>query len=207
MLVVFERKTGRITTQSIDELPDYLDDEVCYANNAKADKRCGYLKGREPIYAKELRDGVGTFAVPSGGLAISQWMMDLLNIRYLSLFTPEKMEPPYGKMFEQGRSWKEYYKIPEPPSDKVIAIGTQAVKALESYAITGKAEGESDLLITPGYIFKIIKGLLTAFHYPKGPLVALTAALIGVEQCREVYKYALDNKAKFVEFGDRLLVI
>jgi S-adenosylmethionine:tRNA-ribosyltransferase-isomerase (queuine synthetase) len=206
-LVVFRKKTGEIRCEDFNELPDIIDDEVCYANNAKTDRSCTYLRGREPIYASELNNGVGTFAVPSAGIAVQLWMLKLLNLKYLSLFTPESRDIGYTDMIEKGRSWKETYLINDDLDEPVIAFGTQAVKALESYALTGARAGESELLIVPGHVFKLVKGLLTSFHYPKSPLMALTAAMIGVSQCIEVYKYALDTKIKFVEFGDRLLVI
>jgi S-adenosylmethionine:tRNA ribosyltransferase-isomerase len=117
-------------------------------------------------------------------------------------------------MYRDGKSLPEFFRFDDPydASTPMIAIGTTAVKALESFSnvpnvtIEGN-EGTSELLITPGHTFRNVKGILTNFHYPKEPLMALVAAFMGVEQIMEVYKYAVDYGIRFIDFGDRLLVI
>ena len=65
---------------------------------------------------------------------------------------------------------------------------------------------KTQILIAPGYSFKVIKGLVTNFHQPQSTLLLLVAALIG-EDWRKVYDYALDNDFRFLSYGDGSLLL
>ncbi|MDI3318164.1 S-adenosylmethionine:tRNA ribosyltransferase-isomerase [Pinibacter soli] len=64
---------------------------------------------------------------------------------------------------------------------------------------------KTQILIAPGYCFKVIKGLVTNFHQPQSTLLLLVAALIG-EDWRKVYDYALENDFRFLSYGDGSLL-
>ncbi|MDH7464110.1 S-adenosylmethionine:tRNA ribosyltransferase-isomerase [Chitinophagaceae bacterium 26-R-25] len=64
---------------------------------------------------------------------------------------------------------------------------------------------KTQILIAPGYSFKVIKGLVTNFHQPQSTLLLLVAALIG-EDWRKVYDYALENDFRFLSYGDGSLL-
>jgi S-adenosylmethionine:tRNA ribosyltransferase-isomerase len=64
---------------------------------------------------------------------------------------------------------------------------------------------KTQILIAPGYEFKIIKGLITNFHQPQSTLLLLVAALIG-DDWRKVYDYALQNDFRFLSYGDGSLL-
>lgn len=64
---------------------------------------------------------------------------------------------------------------------------------------------ETQILIAPGYPFKIISGLVTNFHQPQSTLLLLVAALMG-ERWRDMYQYALDNDFRFLSYGDGCLL-
>jgi S-adenosylmethionine:tRNA ribosyltransferase-isomerase len=64
---------------------------------------------------------------------------------------------------------------------------------------------KTQILITPGYEFKIVKGLVTNFHQPQSTLLLLVAALIG-DDWRKVYSYALQNNFRFLSYGDGSLL-
>jgi S-adenosylmethionine:tRNA ribosyltransferase-isomerase len=64
----------------------------------------------------------------------------------------------------------------------------------------------TQLLIAPGYSFKVIKGLITNFHQPQSTLLLLVAALIGPDW-RKVYDYALEHDFRFLSYGDGSLLI
>ena len=64
---------------------------------------------------------------------------------------------------------------------------------------------KTQILIAPGYNFKIIKGLITNFHQPQSTLLLLVAALIG-EDWKNVYNYALQNDFRFLSYGDGSLL-
>ena len=61
------------------------------------------------------------------------------------------------------------------------------------------------ILIAPGYKFRIINGLVTNFHQPQSTLLLLVAALIG-DDWRRLYDYALENKFRFLSYGDGCLI-
>jgi S-adenosylmethionine:tRNA ribosyltransferase-isomerase len=64
----------------------------------------------------------------------------------------------------------------------------------------------TQLLITPGYTWRIVAGLVTNFHQPQSTLLLLIAALIG-EDWREIYRYALEHDFRFLSYGDGCLLL
>jgi S-adenosylmethionine:tRNA ribosyltransferase-isomerase len=70
---------------------------------------------------------------------------------------------------------------------------------------TERLIAKTQILIVPGYEFKIIKGLITNFHQPQSTLLLLVAALIGHEW-KNVYDYALQNDFRFLSYGDGSLL-
>lgn len=64
---------------------------------------------------------------------------------------------------------------------------------------------KTQILIAPGYQFRIINGLVTNFHQPQSTLLLLVAALIG-EDWKKVYDYALQNDFRFLSYGDGSLL-
>jgi S-adenosylmethionine:tRNA ribosyltransferase-isomerase len=93
-----------------------------------------------------------------------------------------------------------------------LQAGTVSAKnALESLLIwmkknqSKKLVTKTQLLITPGYNFKIINGLITNFHQPQSTLLLLVAALIG-DDWKKIYEYALNNDFRFLSYGDGCLL-
>ena len=64
---------------------------------------------------------------------------------------------------------------------------------------------KTQILIAPGYDFKIVKGLITNFHQPQSTLLLLVAALIGGNWIK-VYGYALQHDFRFLSYGDGCLL-
>jgi S-adenosylmethionine:tRNA ribosyltransferase-isomerase len=64
-----------------------------------------------------------------------------------------------------------------------------------------KLMGSTQLLIAPGYRFRLADGLVTNFHQPQSTLLLLVAALIGPDW-KAVYHYALENHFRFLSYGD-----
>ncbi len=71
---------------------------------------------------------------------------------------------------------------------------------------TDRLIARTQLLIAPGYVFKIPKALITNFHQPQSTLLLLVAAFIG-EDWRKVYQFALENNFRFLRYGDGCLLI
>ena len=60
---------------------------------------------------------------------------------------------------------------------------------------------KTQIIIAPGYQFKIIKALITNFHQPQSTLLLLVAAITG-DNWRKIYNYALENDFRFLSYGD-----
>jgi len=89
-------------------------------------------------------------------------------------------------------------------ADRVVAIGTTTVRALES-AVRDEHGERTDLFIRPGFDFRVVDALLTNFHQPRSTLLALLAAFVG-PRWRELYEHALGSDYRFLSFGDAMFV-
>ena len=65
-------------------------------------------------------------------------------------------------------------------------------------------DGETQLMIAPGYQYRVIDGLVTNFHQPKSTLLLLVSALIG-DRWHDCYRFALDHGFRFLSYGDSCL--
>lgn len=65
--------------------------------------------------------------------------------------------------------------------------------------------GKTQILITPGYDFKIVNGLMTNFHQPKSTLLLLVSAFVG-DDWKKIYRYAMENDFRFLSYGDGSLL-
>ena len=63
----------------------------------------------------------------------------------------------------------------------------------------------TQILIAPGYLFKIVSGIITNFHQPKSTLLLLISAFAG-GKWREIYDYALAKDFRFLSYGDSMLL-
>ena len=89
-------------------------------------------------------------------------------------------------------------------AERVVAIGTTVVRALES-AARGPASGRTELFIRQGFEFRLVDVLLTNFHVPRSSLLVLVDAFVG-SRWRELYREALADGYRFLSFGDAMLV-
>ena len=92
---------------------------------------------------------------------------------------------------------------------KVFAVGTTATRALETAYIdqTKKGfKGYTKLFIYPGYKFKAVDKLITNFHLPKSSLLMLVSAFIGHNNMKEIYETAVNEKYRFLSYGDAMLL-
>jgi S-adenosylmethionine:tRNA ribosyltransferase-isomerase len=71
---------------------------------------------------------------------------------------------------------------------------------------TDRLDGATQLMIAPGYKYRVINGLVTNFHQPKSTLLLLVSALIG-DRWHECYRYALDHSFRFLSYGDSCLFL
>jgi S-adenosylmethionine:tRNA ribosyltransferase-isomerase len=67
-------------------------------------------------------------------------------------------------------------------------------------------EGETRLLIQPGYAFQVVDQLLTNFHLPQSTLLAMVAAFAGRERILDAYRAAIEARYRFYSYGDAMLL-
>jgi S-adenosylmethionine:tRNA ribosyltransferase-isomerase len=118
----------------------------------------------------------------------------------------------FGAALHQGRpfeghlsvsQWQPYETLGPLPSARESL--TAILDALDARGLDA-LEGHTQILLAPGYTFRLADGLITNFHQPKSTLILLVAALIG-EDWRRVYGYALDNGFRFLSYGDSSLLL
>jgi len=104
---------------------------------------------------------------------------------------------------ESGVSqWEPYDKKEALPESKAALTNLiDWMNKNETDILTAKTQ----IIIAPGYQFKIVKGLVTNFHQPQSTLLLLVAAIIGKEW-KNVYNYALKNNFRFLSYGDGSLL-
>lgn len=67
-------------------------------------------------------------------------------------------------------------------------------------------QAQTQIIIKPGYIFKVIEGMITNFHQPKSTLLLLVSAFVE-GNWQEIYNYALRNNFRFLSYGDSSLLL
>ena len=96
-------------------------------------------------------------------------------------------------------------------AQRIVAVGTTAVRTLEAAAAKGGGEigplrQTTDLFITPGFHFQAVGALLTNFHLPRSTLLMLVSAFAGIELTRDAYAHAVRQEYRFYSYGDCMLI-
>ena len=99
--------------------------------------------------------------------------------------------------------------------NRVIAVGTTAVRVLETAGRRAEAAGstlqpmagDTDIFIYPPYRFRVVDGLITNFHLPRSTLLMLVSALAGSEHIQQAYAEAIRERYRFFSFGDAMLIL
>jgi S-adenosylmethionine:tRNA ribosyltransferase-isomerase len=91
--------------------------------------------------------------------------------------------------------------VPAPSAEEAL---TALLDWMERRGLT-ELVTTTQLLITPGYDWKIAKGLITNFHQPQSTLLLLIASLVG-PAWRDIYAYALAHGFRFLSYGDGCLL-
>jgi S-adenosylmethionine:tRNA ribosyltransferase-isomerase len=169
----------------------------------------------------------GSVAAPTAGLHFSEELVQRLldcgvNLVEVTLHVGYgTFKPVRTRDIRKHRIGEESYGIEVPAADamnearregrRVIAVGTTVVRALETAAGQGwplrPGKGRTDLLITPGYTFKAVDGLITNFHLPRSSLLFLVSAFAGTERIRRAYRWAVQSAYRFYSYGDAMLIL
>jgi S-adenosylmethionine:tRNA ribosyltransferase-isomerase len=93
---------------------------------------------------------------------------------------------------------------------RVVAVGTTAVRTLETAALGGTLSpwsGATDLFITPGFPFRAVDALLTNFHMPRTTLMVLVSALASRDLVMRAYAEAIRERYRMLSYGDAMLIL
>lgn len=185
-------------------LPPYLDAEAVPTNAAD---RYQTVYARRPASA----------AAPTAGLHLTQELLAAIRDKGVGIapvelvvgvdtFRPITEDDPL-----QHPMHSEFYAASAEVMDRaeranrVVAIGTTAVRCLESAATFGDLSGRTRLYIHRGYDWKVVDLMMTNFHLPRTTLLVMIDAFIG-SRWRDLYAIALDHDYRFLSFGDAMLL-
>jgi len=176
----------------------------------------------QTLFAKQA----GAVAAPTAGLHFDQATLDKIERKGIAkafvtlhvgsgTFQPVRVED-----LSQHVMHKEYFQVPQQTvaavrqtrerGGRVVAIGTTAVRALESASTGGELQagfGDTELFITPGYTFKSVDAMLTNFHLPESTLLMLISAFAGYDAVMEAYRHAIAQRYRFFSYGDAMVII
>jgi S-adenosylmethionine:tRNA ribosyltransferase-isomerase len=165
-------------------------------------------------------------AAPTAGLHFTGRLLDDISEKGIELAALElavgmdTFIPVREENVEDHRIHSEWFSMPEGCAlavgraksrrGRVVAVGTTAVRALESAAapdgVVKAQTGCTDLFIAPGYQFLAVDALITNFHFPRSTLLMLVCAFGGREPVLEAYRAAIAERYRFYSFGDAMLI-
>ena len=167
----------------------------------------------QTVYAREP----GSAAAPTAGLHFTDELLGVLAARGIDVATVELVvgldtfQPISEDDPLRHRMHTERYRVPEQTMERcrsaqrVVAVGTTSVRALESAACTGALEGRTDLFIHRGFDWQVVDLMMTNFHLPRTTLLLMVDAFVG-DRWRALYRTALDAGYRFLSFGDAMLL-
>jgi S-adenosylmethionine:tRNA ribosyltransferase-isomerase len=128
-------------------------------------------------------------------------------------------QPVRTQNLAEHRMHSEWFSLPQETVDalnnhraaggRIVAVGTTSLRALESAAAAGDpvaGSADTSLFVLPGYRFRIVDCLITNFHLPKSTLLMLVSAFGGVDNIRNAYRHAIEQRYRFFSYGDAMLI-
>ena len=180
------------------------------------------LNRYQTVYARHK----GSVAAPTAGLHFDEAVLDRLRARGVSIayvtlhvgagtFRPVRCDnisehKMHEERFTVTDALCDQINATHVAGNRVIAVGTTALRSLESAAIDGTLKAcsrDTDIFITPGFKFKVCDGLITNFHLPESTLLMLVSAFIGHAQAMALYREAINNGYRFFSYGDTSLLL
>lgn len=181
----------------------------------------------QTVYAKEE----GAVAAPTAGLHFTQTLLKKIKdkgigIAFLTLHVGYgTFASIRGENISEHKMEREYFEIPNETvelinktkrnSGRIIAVGTTTCRALEAnkeelldgYPTKDNIRGYTDLFIYPPFKFGMVDALITNFHLPKSTLYILVSAFAGLENIKQAYVQTIENRYRFLSYGDAMLII
>jgi len=167
----------------------------------------------------------GAVAAPTAGLHFDQALLQRcqdkgIQLAYVTLHVGAgTFQPVRTENLAEHVMHSEWYTVPQETveviqaakasGNAVVAVGTTSMRALESASQSGSLIAGSDdtqLFITPGYVFKTVDRLITNFHLPKSTLMMLVSAFAGYDRIKKAYAHAIAHQYRFFSYGDAMLL-
>jgi S-adenosylmethionine:tRNA ribosyltransferase-isomerase len=171
----------------------------------------------QTVFSAQLDPGDRSTAAPTAGLHFTPELLEACRQAGATVVTVDlaigldTFRPVTAPTPEEHVIHTERYSVPASTmeacrqANRVVAIGTTAVRALESAAATGQLSGRTDLYIHGQYAFRLVDVLVTNFHLPRSSLLLLVEAFCG-DEWRDLYRTALAEGYRFLSFGDAMVV-
>lgn len=182
----------------------------------------------QTVYSREP----GAVAAPTAGLHFdNEQLQDLkdygVNMAFVTLHVGAgTFQPVREDDVLKHHMHSEYVQLSEEVAKKVIethkngnrviAVGTTAVRSLESAANAALNRGsaneiepfydDTSIFIYPGYKYKVVDALITNFHLPESTLIMLVCAFAGYKNTLNAYHHAIENQYKFFSYGDCMFI-
>ena len=164
-------------------------------------------------------------AAPTAGLHFTAELISRLSARgiehaFLTLHvglgtfkpvTVDKLEdhPMHVETYSITQATADAINAAKRDGRRIIAVGTTSARVLESqdsHQPIRPLTGQTGIFIFPPYQWKYVDALITNFHLPRSTLIALVAALVGLDQQRSLYQHAIAERYRFFSFGDAMFI-
>jgi S-adenosylmethionine:tRNA ribosyltransferase-isomerase len=171
----------------------------------------------QTVYSTQRAMGDQSAAAPTAGLHFTPELLDACRQAGATLarldlaIGLDTFRPITTPTADEHVIHSERYSVPAATmaacaeAERVIAVGTTAVRALESAAATGRLSGRTSLYIHGRYPFRVVDLLVTNFHLPRSSLLLLVESFCG-PMWRQLYDLALEQGYRFLSFGDAMVV-
>lgn len=182
--------------------------------------------GDRDRYQTVFAQQAGAIAAPTAGLHFTEALLQRLADHgiartFVTLHVgPGTFQPIQVMDFRQHRMHREWGELSPNAAEalgacrrrdgRVVAVGTTAVRVLETVAATGPLRpwsGDTELFIHPPYEFQMVDALSTNFHLPRSTLLLLVGAFAGADLLRRAYKTAIAERYRFYSYGDAMLIL
>jgi S-adenosylmethionine:tRNA ribosyltransferase-isomerase len=169
----------------------------------------------------------GSAAAPTAGLHFTPRLLEELRrqgarVGFVTLHVGlDTFRPVESEDYREHKMHSEVIDLDAPTAEliretrkaggRVVAVGTTAVRVLESVASFHDGEiqpyaGSTRLYITPGYRFQVVDAIITNFHLPRSTLLLLVSAFASKQLIEEAYQEAIRERYRFFSFGDVMLI-
>jgi S-adenosylmethionine:tRNA ribosyltransferase-isomerase len=212
---VFLERVGRMP------LPPYIRRRRVHDDRDSLDR-----ERYQTVYARpDVTEGQASIAAPTAGLHFTPQLLqqiDAMGVERAFVTLQVGLgtfKPVTADRVEDHTMHAEAYTIPAAAADalnrakqarrRIVAVGTTSARVLESHPTDQpftETYDETSVFIYPPYQWRHVGALITNFHLPRSTLVALVAAMVGLDEQRRIYAAAVEPRYRFFSYGDAMLI-